>query len=58
MGSAGFMAYVHPDADVRAAAHEANERLERWAVDLPFDPLVAAAVGELATTDEAAGADG
>ena len=44
MGSAGFMAFVHADADVRAAAHEANERLERWAVDLPFDPQVAAAV--------------
>ena len=48
MGSAGFMAFVHADADVRAAAHEANERLERWAVDLPFDPQVAAAVSELA----------
>ena len=44
MGSAGFMAFVHPDADVRAAAHAADERLERWAVDLPFDPHVAAAV--------------
>ena len=44
MGSAGFMAYVHPDADVRAAGHAADERLERWAVDLPFDPHVAAAV--------------
>ena len=47
MGSAGFMAYVHPDADVRAAGHAADERLERWAVDLPFDPPVAAAVTEL-----------
>jgi Zn-dependent oligopeptidase len=53
MGSAGFMAYVHPDADVRAAAHEANERLERWAVDLPFDPQVAAAVDELGASREA-----
>lgn len=53
LGSAGFMAYVHPDADVRAAAHAANERLERWAVDLPFAPRVAAAVEELAATDEA-----
>ena len=48
MGSAGFMAFVHPDADVRAAGHAADERLERWAVDLPFDPQVAAAVTELA----------
>jgi thimet oligopeptidase len=54
LGSAGFMAYVHPDADVRAAGHAASERLERWAVDLPFDPAVAAAVTELAATPEAA----
>ena len=52
------MAYVHPDADVRNAAHAANERLERWAVDLPFDLQVAAAVNELAATDEAAGLTG
>ena len=58
MGSAGFMAFVHADADVRAAAHEANERLERWAVDLPFDPQVAAAVSELAATPEVADLDG
>ena len=58
MGSAGFMAYVHPDADVRAAGHAADERLERWAVDLPFDPHVAAAVTELAATAEAAALDG
>ncbi len=54
MGSAGFMAFVHTDADVRAAGHAASERLERWAVDLPFDPAVAAAVTELAATPEAA----
>jgi oligopeptidase A len=53
-GRAGFMAYVHADADVRAAGHAASERLERWAVDLPFDPDVAAAIGELATQPEAA----
>jgi Zn-dependent oligopeptidase len=58
MGAGGFMAYVHPDADVRAAAHEANERLERWAVDLPFDPQVATAVAELGATDEAAALTG
>ena len=51
------MAYVHPDADVRAAGHAASERLERWAVDLPFDPAVAAAVTELAATPEAAALD-
>jgi thimet oligopeptidase len=58
MGGPGFLAYVHPDAAVRAAAHEANERLERWAVDLPFDPHVAAAVEELAATEEAAALTG
>ena len=54
VGSAGFMAYVHPAADVRAAGLHAEERLERWLADLPFDPAVAAAVTEFATTDEAA----
>jgi thimet oligopeptidase len=58
LGSAGFMAYVHPDADVRVAGHAASERLERWAVDLPFDPAVAAAVTELAATPEAAALTG
>ncbi len=58
MGSAGFMAYVHPDADVRAAGHAAAERLERWLVDLPFDPEVAASVTELAATPEAAALTG
>ena len=53
MGTAGFMAYVHADADVRAAAHAAEERLQRWAVDLPFDPQVANAISELGATDEA-----
>ena len=58
MGGAGFMAYVHSDAEVRAAGHAASERLERWAVDLPFDPAVAAAVTELAATPEAAALTG
>jgi oligopeptidase A len=58
MGSAGFMAYVHPDADVRAAGHSATERLERWAVDVPFDPQVAAAVTAFAATSEAAALTG
>ena len=58
VGSAAFMAYVHPAADVRAAGHLAEQRLERWLVDLPFDPAVAAAVTEFATTDEAASLDG
>ena len=35
-----------------------RQRLERWAVDLPFDPQVAAAVSELAATPEAADLDG
>ena len=58
VGSAAFMAYVHPAADVRAAGHLAEARLERWLVDLPFDPAVAAAVTEFATTDEAATLEG
>ncbi len=57
-GTAGFMGYVHPAADVRAAGHAASERLERWIVDLPFDPAVAAAVTAFAATDEAAALTG
>jgi thimet oligopeptidase len=58
MGSAGFMAYVHTDVAVREAGHAAEERLERWLVDLPFDPGLAAAVTELAATPEAAALTG
>ena len=53
IGAAGFMGYVHPDAGVRAAGHAASAQLERWIVDLPFDPDVAAAVTAFAATDEA-----
>ena len=58
IGTAGFMGYVHPDADVRAAGHAASERLESWIVDVPFDPDVAAAVTAFAATDEAAALTG
>ena len=58
VGAAAFMGEVHPDADVRVAGHAAGERLERWLVDLPFDPDVAAAVTAFAATDEATGLTG
>jgi oligopeptidase A len=58
MGSAGFLGFVSPDADVRAAGHAASERLEQWAVDQPFNPALAAAVTELAATPEAAALTG
>ncbi len=30
------MAKVHPDPEVRVAASEAEERLDKWATDLAF----------------------
>ena len=57
-GRTGFMGYVHPEADGRAAGHAAAQRLESWLVDLPFDPAVAAAVTEFAATPEAAALTG
>ena len=58
IGTAGFMGYVHPDADVRAAGHAASARLESWIVDVPFDPDIAAAVAAFAATEEAAALTG
>jgi len=39
-----FMARVHEDAAVRDAGQEAEERIDRWRVDLPFRDDVAATV--------------
>jgi thimet oligopeptidase len=58
LGNAGFMAYAHPDPAVREAGHAASERLERWVVDLPFDPNVAAAITEFGAMSEAAALTG
>ena len=48
-----FMARVHVDPAVRDAGQEAEERLDRWRVDLPFRDDLAAAVFAFAAAPEA-----
>jgi thimet oligopeptidase len=50
----GFMGYVHTDKAVREAATDANERMEKFGVELIFRDDFNAAVQEFATTEEAA----
>ena len=52
-GRGGFMAFVHPDPAVREAGHRAEERLQKWAVDLVFRDDLYRAVKEFADSDEA-----
>ena len=49
-----FMARVHVDPAVRDAGQEAEERLDRWRVDLPFREDLAAAIFAFAAHPEAA----
>ena len=56
--AAAFMAHVHADAAVRDAGQEAEERIERWRVDLPFRDDVAAAITAFSGTATAATLDG
>ncbi|HEX6221721.1 MAG TPA: M3 family metallopeptidase [Acidimicrobiia bacterium] len=53
-----FMGYVHPDKEVRAAAKEGEEKVQKWGSDIYFREDLDAAVKEYASTDEAAGLDG
>ncbi len=53
-GRGPFMARVHPDGAVRAAAAEAEERINKWSVDLVFRRDLYTAVRDYAATDEAA----
>jgi thimet oligopeptidase len=48
-----FMARVHADPAVRDAGQEAEERLDRWRVDLPFREDLAAAIVAFAGGPEA-----
>ena len=47
------MAFVHPDPEVRQAGRRAEERLQKWAVDLVFRDDLYRAVKEYAETEEA-----
>jgi len=53
-----FMARVHVDPAVRDAGQEAEERLDRWRVNLPFREDLAAAIFAFAGSAEAAGLGG
>ena len=53
-----FMARVHVDPAVRDAGQEAEERLDRWRVDLPFREDLAATIFAFAASPEAAGLEG
>ncbi len=56
-GRGSFMAKVHSDADVRAAAVAADERTAKWGADLIMRSDLAAAVRSYATTDDARALD-
>jgi len=57
-GTAGFMNYVHPQADVRDAGQAAEEQIAKWNVGLPFREDLYRAVKAFAATPEAAVLEG
>ncbi len=57
-GTWGFMAYVHPDEDLRAVALENEQRLETYSTGLGFREDLYRAVREVAETPEAAALQG
>lgn len=52
-GEAGFMGYVHTDADARTAGRASAERLSKWHTELSFDPELYRAVEEFSNTEAA-----
>ncbi len=52
-GIGAFMGQVHPDADVRDAGTDAEERLSKWRVAVAFRRDLFEAVRAFATTDDA-----
>jgi thimet oligopeptidase len=57
-GRGGFMAHVHPDAAVRDAGREAEERITKWRMGLAFRDDLYAAVRALADGPEGAALEG
>ena len=57
-GEAGFMGYVHTDAEARAAGRGSAERLSKWQTELAFDPGIHRAVEGFAATEEASALSG
>lgn len=52
-GRGPFLGSVHPDEEVREVAREAEERLQKWQVELSFRPDLFTAVKEYSETDAA-----
>ncbi|MGQ0849663.1 MAG: M3 family metallopeptidase [Actinomycetota bacterium] len=57
-GETAFMGYVHPDKGVRDAGNAAEERLQKWGVELVFRSDLYRAVKAFSETAEAAGLEG
>ncbi len=57
-GVGAFMGHVHPDATVRDAANEAEERIDKWRVATVFRSDLYEAVRAFAATDEARSLEG
>jgi len=57
-GQTAFMGYVHPDKEVRDAGNAAEERLQKWGVELIFRPELYQAVKSFSETAEAAALEG
>lgn len=52
-GQGAFMARVHPDASVRLAATEEEEKLNKWGIDVVFRPDLYAALSAFEQTEPA-----
>ena len=52
-GRSAFMGYVHPDQVARDAGHQAEERITKWRVSLPFRENLYRAVSAFAATESA-----
>lgn len=57
-GTLGFMAYVSDDADLRAAAREWDEKLDKYAIGLSFREDLYEAIKAFAASEEARGLTG
>lgn len=57
-GQGAFMAYVHPEEEVRNVAREAEERIQQWTVELVFRDDLYRAVSDYSATDEAGRLEG
>ncbi len=57
-GRTAFMGYVHTEKEVRDAGNAAEERIQKWAVELVFRPDFYRAIKSYSKSPEAAGLSG